>query len=340
MDPLSSPANDRAAQIPVILLTGFLGAGKTTLLNALLRDPAFADTAVLINEFGDVEVDHDLIADFSDELITTTTGCLCCTASSDVKQALFDLWRRRKDREIGPFRRVLVETTGLLDPAPVLNALLTPHAPGLVDNIVKQQFALARVIAVFDAVAGPDSLKRRWEAVRQLAFADMAVLTKTDLPEAREVDRAALAAINPGLRILDGSRDGPKVRALLREPQHYDLRGKSDDALDWLESERRHAQHHHEHDHAHDHHAHDHHNHDHHNHDHHNHDHGCGAGAVGEHGVVSQTFFGAAPLSAEQLKTLLATLREMAGQDLLRLKGLLALGEDPERPLVLHGVQH
>lgn len=120
------------SHIPVTIITGFLGAGKTTILNALLRDPAFAETAVLINEFGDVQVDHDLVAEFTDELVMTTTGCICCTASSDIKQSLFELWRRRKDREIGPFKRVIVETTGLMDPVPVVNSLLSPPSGGLV----------------------------------------------------------------------------------------------------------------------------------------------------------------------------------------------------------------
>jgi G3E family GTPase len=115
--------------IPVILLTGFLGAGKTTLLNALLRDPAFADTAVLINELGEMAIDHDLIAEFNDDLVTSTTGCLCCQASSDLKRSLFDLWTRRRNGETPLFRRVLVETTGLVDPVPVLSALLAPPVP-------------------------------------------------------------------------------------------------------------------------------------------------------------------------------------------------------------------
>ncbi|MEM8548678.1 MAG: GTP-binding protein, partial [Pseudomonadota bacterium] len=157
--------------IPVSILTGFLGAGKTTVLNALLRDPAFAETAVLINEFGDVQVDHDLVSEFSDELIMTTTGCLCCTASSDIKQSLFELWRRRKDREIRPFKRVIVETTGLMDPVPIISSLLSPPGPGLVDSIVTQQFALSRMVALYDVVNGPSSLAEYSEALRQIALA-------------------------------------------------------------------------------------------------------------------------------------------------------------------------
>lgn len=146
--------------IPVTLLTGLLGAGKTSFLNVLLRDPRFEGTAVLVNEFGEVSVDHDLVAGMSDDLVTTTTGCLCCTASSDAKQALFDLWNRRKNREIQAFDRVIIETTGLADPAPVVASLIALPTGNLMDRVVATQFALARVVTLIDALHGKASLER------------------------------------------------------------------------------------------------------------------------------------------------------------------------------------
>ncbi|MGE3712037.1 MAG: GTP-binding protein, partial [Hyphomicrobiaceae bacterium] len=245
------------SQIPVTVLTGFLGAGKTSLLNALLRDPAFAQTAVLINEFGDVQIDHDLVAEFSAEFVTTTTGCLCCTASSEIKTSLFDLWMRRTQREIGPFQRVIVETTGLADPVPVINALLAPGF-GFVDRTVDGQFALARVITLFDIVNGDATLDSHFEAIKQIALADAVVLTKTDLasdPATRRdiaVSRSRLAAMNPATRILDRQTEWTDIRALLLRPGTYDLRTKDEDALAWLKAEAMDA-HHHGHHHAHEH---------------------------------------------------------------------------------------
>ena len=311
------------APIPVTIVTGFLGAGKTTLINALLRDPAFAETAVLINEFGDVQIDHDLVAEFSDELIMTTTGCLCCTASSDIKQSLFDLWRQRKDRKIGPFSRVIVETTGLLDPVPVISSLLAPPSQGLVDTIVSQQFALSRVITLFDIITGMQSLENHPEAFRQVALADVLLLTKTDLARdpatLRDIasDRKRLSSINPGARILDRQSDWPDLRTLFLTPRTYDLRTKAEDALAWLDAENVHS------------HAHDHADHDHH------HDHNRHGDDIHSHVIHIDE-----PVSQLVLNLFIETLKWNAGTDLLRLKGLVALRDDPERPVVVHGVQH
>jgi G3E family GTPase len=300
------------------VLTGFLGAGKTTLLNALLRDPAFADTAVLINEFGEVAIDHDLIAEFRDDLIATTTGCLCCQASSDLKQSLHDLWTRRSNGEIPWFRRVIVETTGLVDPVPVLNALLAPPSPAKVDRIVAAEFALAQVITLFDAVNGGATIDRHFEALKQVALADAIVLTKTDLahdPATRSdiaTDKVRLTALNPGALILDRHAHWPAIRNLVLSPGTYDLRTKGEDAIAWLKAEALMGSQGHAHD-----------------------DRGQRGDGISSHCLVIDD-----PIPPLLLNFFLDTLTIGAGPDLLRIKGLVALTDDPERPVVLHGVQH
>jgi G3E family GTPase len=302
----------------VILLTGFLGAGKTTLLNALLRDPAITDTAVLINEFGDVAIDHDLVAEFGEDLVTTTTGCLCCEASSDIRDSLHDLWTRRRDGKIPSFRRVIVETTGLVDPVPVLSALLAAPSPMRTDRIVAAEFALARMITLFDAIAGGATIDRHFEALKQIALADAIVLTKTDLAHdpATRADIAAeterLKAVNAGAAILDRHADWPAMRELILSPGTYDLRTKGEDALAWLKAEALIGSHQHAHADA----------------------------AERADGIVSHCIVIDEPIPAVVLDFFLDALKIGAGPDLLRVKGLVALADDPDRPIVLHGVQH
>lgn len=316
--------------IPVTIVTGFLGAGKTTLVNDLLRDPAFAGSAVLINEFGDVQIDHDLVAEFTDELVMTTTGCLCCTASSDIKQSLFDLWEKRKNREIGPFKRVIVETTGLMDPVPVLNSLLAPPSNGMIDQIISQHFALSRVVTLFDIVNGPMTIDRHAEASKQLALADIVLLTKTDLAQdpatVRDIasDRTRILTINPSATILDRHVDWPEMRAMFLTSETYDLRSKADDAIAWLKAERILAAQEHGHAHSHD-----------HDHDHNHLDFNRHGDDIRSHAVILDK-----PVSRLVFYMFLESLKISVGTDLLRIKGLFALSDDPDRPVVVHGVQH
>src|SRR5882762_9541057 len=164
------PTDDR---LPVTLLTGFLGSGKTTLLNAWLRSPELADAAVIVNEFGEVGIDHALIASSSDHTIELSTGCLCCTVRGDLVDTLRELEVQRVKGEVRAFDRVVIETTGLADPAPVIQALMTFP--------VARRFRLRQVVTTVDAAHGARTFEQHPESVKQAAVADEIVVTKTDL---------------------------------------------------------------------------------------------------------------------------------------------------------------
>ncbi len=194
---------------PVTLLTGFLGSGKTTLLSRLLRSPDFRDTAVIVNEFGAVSLDHDMMDTADETIVTLGNGCLCCQSSSDVARTLAELRRRRAAGEIA-FRRVVIETSGLADPVPLLHALGS-------DGVVAMDFVLAGVVTTVDAVAGMATLDRYTEARRQVAMADVLLLTKLDLDGAMDAAlREQLAGLNPSAIVMDaGAWRGAVAEGLL-----------------------------------------------------------------------------------------------------------------------------
>ena len=180
-------------KLPVSIVTGFLGSGKTTLLSALLRHPAMGETAVIVNELGEVGIDHHLLRRVDERTVLLPSGCLCCSLRGDLADELRDLLSRRTRGEIPPFRRVVLETTGLADPAPIVNTLLA-------EPVVKHHYEPERVIATVDAVHG----LRQPESVKQAAAADRLVVTKTDLADAGELE-ARLRALNPAAEILEVS---------------------------------------------------------------------------------------------------------------------------------------
>jgi G3E family GTPase len=181
--------------IEALVLTGFLGSGKTTLLGHLLRQPEFSHTAVIINEFGEVGLDHDLIEASEDSLIELATGCLCCRLRNDIAATIHDLLQRRDRGKITPFSRLVIETSGLAEPAPILQTLMT-------DAAIAGRVALAGVVASVDAVNGSDTLGREDISMKQVALADRLVVTKTDLTDASQplIDR--LRALNATAPIL------------------------------------------------------------------------------------------------------------------------------------------
>ncbi|WP_234841087.1 CobW family GTP-binding protein [Sinorhizobium meliloti] len=184
--------------VPVTLLTGFLGSGKTTLLNDVLIDPAMHGTAVIVNEFGTVPIDHDLVRKGSETYFRTTTGCICFTATSDVRSSLSELHEARLRGDIPPVSRVVIETTGLADPGPIINSIIPGGSPamGLRDHVVARHFHLARVVTTFDVLGGRATLNSFMEGWKQLAFADHVVLTKTDIADTAHDWPDELRALN------------------------------------------------------------------------------------------------------------------------------------------------
>jgi G3E family GTPase len=294
---------------PITLLTGFLGAGKTTLLNRLLADPALAETAVLINEFGEIGLDHLFVEALDADAVLLASGCLCCTIRGDLSRALRDLQARGR-----PFRRVVVETTGLADPAPILHTLMR-------DPLLLRDYALDGVVTVVDAVAGMANLDAQEEARRQVAVADRLVISKTDLADAAPL-RARLAALNPVARVVD-ARTARAEELLGVGP--FSAEGKAEGIAGWIDAA---TEEHGHHDH--------HHGHHHHRHGHHHHQHD-----VNRHDAriraLCLTFD--APLSWEGVANYLEMMAMTQGQKMLRVKGLLNLKGEAQ-PVVVHGVQH
>jgi G3E family GTPase len=315
---------------PVTILTGFLGSGKTTLLNRALRDPAMANTAVVINEFGEIGLDHALAARSDDTITVLENGCLCCTVFGDLVTTLNNLYHAREDGAIPRFDHVLVETSGLADPSPLIQAFLSdPTLAGL--------YRIGTVVATVDAVNGPPTLDKHIESVRQAALADRILITKLDLLGAAEAKAAEasltvrLRRLNPAARISRIDDQGLEIGGLLRGAG-LDPGGAGADARAWLNAtayeQRDGGGHRHGDGHAH--HDHD----DHHDHDHHDH-HG-----LHDRDIASFCFIREQPIAREALRLLLDALQQNLGPSLLRVKGIVHVAEEPERPAVIQGAQH
>jgi G3E family GTPase len=216
---------------PVTLLTGFLGSGKTTLLNRLLKHPSMSETAVLINEFGAVSIDHLLVREASENMIIMSNGCICCSVAGDMVTALRDLYFKRANNEIPIFKRVVIETTGLADPAPIMHTLI--EMP-----LVAARYSLSGIVVTVDASHGMKQLDEHFESVKQAAVADRIVITKTDLVprDVTEKLRARITALNPGAIIFEAVA-GDIDPDLLFDTGLYQPGAKTADIQKWLRAE-------------------------------------------------------------------------------------------------------
>lgn len=228
----SAPA---AAPIPIAVITGFLGSGKTTLLRQILRFPELSNAAVLINEFGEIGLDHYLVQHIDENVVMLASGCVCCTIRDDLGKALRDLLHRRASSEIPPFDRVIVETTGLADPVPILHTLMT-------EPVVDKAFRIHRIIATVDAVNGETHLARQPESVKQVALADRIVVTKTDLVTLHRhaALKARLGCLNPLASIVTVPSQDFRPDGLFGGVDYF-LSETSTNARAWLADESLHA---------------------------------------------------------------------------------------------------
>jgi G3E family GTPase len=283
--------------IPLTVLTGYLGSGKTSLLARLLKSPSFARTAVIINEFGEVGLDHDLIETGAESFLALQTGCLCCRVRDDLSATLEDLLVRRDRGLVPPFERIVIETSGLADPAPILQTILR-------DSALLARLELASVLTTVDAINAQRTLAHQPEAVKQIAFADHLILTKTDLLAAPATELAeGLRAINPRApQLMAPCAMDDLERLFATAAPEGNLVG-----ICALNGDRSAAPHEH----------------------------------FGRHGAIATfSIVREQPLRAAALTLLLEALAQHCGDSLLRLKGILNIAESPGRPAVVHAVQH
>ncbi len=293
---------------PVTILTGFLGSGKSTLLNRLLRAPEMGDAAVIINEFGEIPIDHLLVESSIENATVLQNGCICCTLRGDLVDTLLDLEAKRATGAIPAFNRVVIETTGLADAAPILHTLLY-------NTDIAGRYSVGSVIATADAVNLLAQLPRFAETHRQLAFANVVALTKTDLVDGAQAERtrAAIRAINPAANILSVVNGNTDVAALLAgsgTPDEASLR-------DWLAADAYRPA-------------------DPHDHDHDHHGHGVSHHADDIHSCCATW---ETPLDLDRFKRWLSAIASLRGANLLRVKGVVNIAGIAE-PVVVQGVQH
>jgi G3E family GTPase len=290
-----------AEATPVTVLTGFLGAGKTTLLNHLLRQPELARAAVLVNEFGDIGLDHLLVEKLDDSTVLLNAGCLCCTVRGDLARVLREMLPRARRDEIS---RIVIETTGLADPVPILATLMT-------DPVASAAYRLDGIVTVVDAVNGATHLDTQDEAVRQVAVADRIVISKADLEDAAPL-RDRLLALNPAAPIADAAH-GVVDPGFILHAGLFDPAAKNPDVAGWLNAAAYEA-------------AGDHH---HHHHDRNRHDDRIRAFCI----TLED------PLDWPALAMWLEMLVASRGENLLRVKGILNL-QGHDRPVAIHAVRH
>ncbi len=306
-------------RLPVSVLTGFLGSGKTTVLNHLVKQPDMAGTLVIVNEFGEIGLDHLLVEEVSDEMVLINAGCLCCTVRNDLMETLMKQALAAEQGKIPAFHRVVIETTGLADPAPILHTLMA-------DPYVSGRYRMDGVITTVDAVNGSGTLDTQFESVKQAAVADRIIMTKTDLADEATVTalRKRIAELNPGAPVFT-VQQGKIDPAVLFDAGLYDPKNKIADVEAWLKAEevasREGAEHSHDHDHGHGHRG--------HAHDVNRHDESIRAYCL----TLDE------PIEAHAFEEWINMAMMLKGPDLLRVKGIVNV-KDFSGPVVVHGVQH
>jgi G3E family GTPase len=290
---------------PLIVVTGFLGSGKTTLLNRMLRHPSLKDAAVLVNEFGDVGLDHFLVEKMDENTVLLENGCLCCTIRDDLKEAIIELNSKRARGEVPNYKRMIIETTGLADPSPIIFTLNS-------DTVIKHHYRLGSIISTVDAVNGLKQMKRHAESVKQASVADRIVLTKTDIAEPGDAMRmrAKLERLNPSAELIEAVNGDIDVKRLLRA-DIYDPRTKGAEVRRWLEAEAKSAGDHR------------------HSHDVNRHDEHIHSFTLTFDDALDWTAFG----------IWLTMLLHAHGEKVLRVKGILNV-KGVAAPVIVNGVQH
>ena len=301
-------------KIPVTVLTGYLGAGKTTLLNRILSEPHGKKYAVIVNEFGEIGIDNELVVNADEEVFEMNNGCICCTVRGDLVRIIDGLMRRK-----GKFDAIIVETTGLADPAPVAQTFF-------MDEQVGARTRLDAVVTVADAKWLKDRLKDAPEAKNQIAFADVILLNKTDLVTPAELNEveARIRAINPYARLHKTERAKVDIAEVLGR-NAFDLDRILDIEPAFLDAEEVHV---HEHDHGHEHHE--------HGHEHHHHHHG-GLKHYHDEDMQSISIKTDKPMDPDKFFPWVQNLVATDGKDILRSKGIINFKDDPER-YVFQGV--
>jgi len=301
-------------KIPVTVLTGYLGAGKTTLLNRILSEPHGKKYAVIVNEFGEIGIDNELVVNADEEVFEMNNGCICCTVRGDLVRIIDGLMRRK-----GKFDAIIVETTGLADPAPVAQTFF-------MDEAVGAKTKLDAVVTVADALWLKDRLKDAPEAKNQIAFADVILINKTDLVEEGDLLEleARIRGLNPYARLHRTQRAQIDIAEVLGR-NAFDLDRILDIEPQFLEAADDHAHHHHDH--------------DHHGHNHHHHGEGHGHGLKHYHDedMHSVSLRTDKPLNPDKFFPWVQDLVATEGKDILRCKGILSFKDDPER-FVFQGV--
>jgi G3E family GTPase len=287
---------------PVTVLTGFLGSGKTTLVNAMLADPRYGDTAVIVNEWGAIPIDHHLVRRASENVVALPTGCICCRVAGELLGALRELHFQRASGAITAFTRVVIETTGLADPAPLLATLIEMPA-------VAARYSLAGVVTTVDGEHGMATLDAHPEAVKQAAVADRLVVTKVDRADPAQVSalEARLAALNPGARILRSAPGRVPDPAQLLDTGLYRADGRVADPTGWLNAGA----------------------------------YARAGGTAPRHDPRIRSFAWSAeePFAWADFESLMEALQDVVGERLLRMKGLVNVAGEPG-PRAVHAVQH